>query len=187
MLALLGGDGDVTTGPFAGWTEFDPSGRVTSMPLNRQFGRRTSDLPRPDDVRLTLAETPYDGPGWDTRSPGFRNTLEGTGATSMHNTVHIWVGGSMFPMSSPNDPVFFLHHCMVDKVWADWQAAHPGMTYLPPRQQARPGRVPAWGVNDPVKVLGVTGASPVTYRAADALDLRNLRDHRGATVSVQYA
>jgi len=25
-------------------------------------------------------------------------------------------------MTSPDDPVFFLHHCFVDKVWADWQA-----------------------------------------------------------------
>lgn len=24
-------------------------------------------------------------------------------------------------MTSPNDPVFFLHHCFVDKIWADWQ------------------------------------------------------------------
>jgi len=28
----------------------------------------------------------------------------------------------MAPMTSPNDPVFFLHHCFIDKVWADWQA-----------------------------------------------------------------
>jgi len=27
----------------------------------------------------------------------------------------------MMPMTSPNDPVFFLHHCYVDKVLADWQ------------------------------------------------------------------
>ncbi|HDR8054170.1 TPA: tyrosinase family protein [Bacillus cereus] len=27
----------------------------------------------------------------------------------------------MVPMTSPNDPVFLLHHCFVDKVWADWQ------------------------------------------------------------------
>jgi hypothetical protein len=37
----------------------------------------------------------------------------------------------MGPMSSPNDPVFFLHHCFVDKLWADWQRMHPGSGYLP--------------------------------------------------------
>ncbi|WP_338453007.1 tyrosinase family protein [Niallia oryzisoli] len=44
-----------------------------------------------------------------------------TDGTQLHNRVHVWVGGSMVPMTSPNDPVFLLHHCLVDKVWADWQ------------------------------------------------------------------
>jgi tyrosinase len=33
--------------------------------------------------------------------------------------------------SSPNDPVFFLHHCNVDRIWAAWQLAHPTATYVP--------------------------------------------------------
>ena len=37
----------------------------------------------------------------------------------------------MLPMTSPNDPVFFLHHCFVDKLWADWQAMNPAETYQP--------------------------------------------------------
>jgi len=37
------------------------------------------------------------------------------------NRVHVWVGGSMLPMSSPNDPIFMLHHCNVDRIWAKWQ------------------------------------------------------------------
>jgi len=37
----------------------------------------------------------------------------------------------MLPMESPNDPVFFMHHCFIDKLWADWQAAHPGQGYVP--------------------------------------------------------
>ena len=42
----------------------------------------------------------------------------------MHNLVHRWVGGSMGPGTSPNDPVFFLHHCNVDRIWvslAHWE------------------------------------------------------------------
>jgi tyrosinase len=27
----------------------------------------------------------------------------------------------MLLMTSPDDPVFFLHRCFIDKVWADWQ------------------------------------------------------------------
>ena len=24
-------------------------------------------------------------------------------------------------MTSPNDPLFWLHHCYIDKLWAEWQ------------------------------------------------------------------
>ena len=27
----------------------------------------------------------------------------------------------MMPMSSPNDPAFWMHHANVDRVWAQWQ------------------------------------------------------------------
>ncbi|WP_442858219.1 tyrosinase family protein [Arthrobacter sp. SLBN-100] len=63
---------------------------------------------------------------------GFRNRLESfitqrgdsrvsTTGSQLHNRVHVWVGGNMLLMTSPDDPVFFLHHCFIDKVWADWQ------------------------------------------------------------------
>ncbi len=39
---------------------------------------------------------------------------------------------------TPNDPVFFLHHANVDRVWATWQLTHPGSdNYLP--QGGQPG------------------------------------------------
>ena len=28
----------------------------------------------------------------------------------------------MFLNSSPNDPIFFLNHCNVDRIWAEWQS-----------------------------------------------------------------
>jgi tyrosinase len=103
--------------------------------LKRQFGAMLPTLPTADDLRLAMDEAFYDTPDYD-RSPytfGFRNRLEGwvtqrgdgrvkTSGSQLHNRVHLWVGGNMAPMTSPNDPVFFLHHCFVDKVWADWQA-----------------------------------------------------------------
>ena len=33
----------------------------------------------------------------------------------LRNLVHVWVGRDMSPGSSPNDPVFFLNHCNVDR------------------------------------------------------------------------
>ena len=65
--------------------------------------------------------------------------------TGMHNLVHFWTGGSVGPsldtpyavgtMSavpvSPNDPVFFLHHANVDRIWAQWQGIHGIDTFEP--------------------------------------------------------
>jgi tyrosinase len=40
----------------------------------------------------------------------------------MHGRGHGYVGGDMDGSSaSPNDPVFFLHHAQVDRLWAAWQ------------------------------------------------------------------
>ncbi|MCA9299294.1 MAG: tyrosinase family protein, partial [Phycisphaerales bacterium] len=43
----------------------------------------------------------------------------------MHSRGHIFIGGDMFHSSgSPNDPMFFLHHANVDRMWAAWQQAN---------------------------------------------------------------
>ena len=42
-----------------------------------------------------------------------------------HNSVHRAVGGDMVTAGSPNDPLFWLHHAMIDKTWAAWQAQPP--------------------------------------------------------------
>jgi len=126
---LMGGQGNpVTTGPFAAgqWTLLGGGSLV------RAFGVSTPTLPTAADVAGALGTTPYDSSNWNTGSnPSFRNKLEGwINGPQLHNRVHVWVGGSMLPMTSPNDPVFFLHHCNVDRIWAAWQARNPGL-YLP--------------------------------------------------------
>lgn len=49
-----------------------------------------------------------------------------------HNSGHNFIGGHMSGAFSPNDPVFWLHHGNVDRLWANWQAnrlvAVPGST-----------------------------------------------------------
>lgn len=46
---------------------------------------------------------------------------------SLHDGVHMWVGGTMgaIPVAA-YDPVFWAHHCMIDRAWYLWQLAHPG-------------------------------------------------------------
>lgn len=44
---------------------------------------------------------------------------------SYHNSAHVYVGGQMNMLScSPNDPVFFFHHCFVDCVWEEFRTRH---------------------------------------------------------------
>ena len=31
----------------------------------------------------------------------------------------------MNPISSPGDPIFFMHHAWLDRLWAKWQAEDP--------------------------------------------------------------
>jgi tyrosinase len=76
------------------------------------FGKQLAGQAAPDYVRFTVGLE-----GWGLRPDG----------TSLpaHNHVHDWVGGVMSdPMRSPVDPVFWLHHAEVDRLWAIWQTTH---------------------------------------------------------------
>jgi tyrosinase len=45
----------------------------------------------------------------------------------IHDSGHVWVGGSMLGFATaPADPVFWMHHAEIDRIWAEWQAANPG-------------------------------------------------------------
>jgi tyrosinase len=162
---FMGGNGKasdnwaVTDGPFRrGQWELHVRDSVDEPTyLRRQFGSDpdANSLPTGQDVRAALAATPFDVAPWNENSAsGFRNMAEGyippqynpaTYILKMHNRVHYWVGGSMIPITSPNDPVLFLHHCFMDKLWSDWQVLElqrggpiDHSLYLPPHG-ARPG------------------------------------------------
>jgi Common central domain of tyrosinase len=158
---LLGGTGNpVASGPFASWPTW-PSGT-----LNRAFASAVPTLPTQQDVAGALGVTVYDSQPWDTTSnPSFRNQLEGwINGPQLHNRVHLWVGGSMLPMTSPNDPVFFLHHCNIDRIWAQWQARHPD-AYLPVS-----GGPTGHNLNDPMSPWDGSGGGGQTVTPADVLD-----------------
>lgn len=48
--------------------------------------------------------------------------------TIPHNRVHNLIGGTMATPLSPLDPLFWLHHANVDRLWTAWLAAGPGRT-----------------------------------------------------------
>lgn len=68
-----------------------------------------------DYVRFT-----YGLEGWGKRQDG--------SPLPAHNQVHDWVGGIMSNiMYSPTDPVFWLHHAEVDRLWHVWQVSEPNV------------------------------------------------------------
>ncbi|OQO02007.1 hypothetical protein B0A48_12480 [Cryoendolithus antarcticus] len=59
---------------------------------------------------------------------GFQSLMQGYGSDANRFGVHgggHWLGGGPSDLedmhSSPNDPIFFLHHAMLDKIWLVWQ------------------------------------------------------------------
>jgi hypothetical protein len=51
----------------------------------------------------------------------FKSALE----NGPHNAVHNAIGGDMTTAASPTDPLFFMHHANVDRLWYQWREAHP--------------------------------------------------------------
>ncbi|TLG71579.1 tyrosinase family protein [Methylocystis sp. B8] len=145
----MGGQGNpVTTGPFA-FRQNDPATfrvrisvntagelRSVNRGLRRAFGVTADALPKTAHVTNALALSPYDMPSWDADTNSFRNRIEGwmnddgVSETWLHNLVHVWVGGEMLLGSSPNDPVFFLNHCNIDRLWESWMTRN-GRVYVP--------------------------------------------------------
>lgn len=128
--------GTVTTGPLAGHVvrieeRDDGLWSIPPRPIERAAGVRVATLPRSLDVRGALDNDRYDRDPWDSSVVTHRNLLEGwVNGPGLHNRVHVWVGGDMLPGTSPNDPVFFLNHCNVDRIWESWMTAR-GRTYEP--------------------------------------------------------
>ena len=47
-----------------------------------------------------------------------------------HDRGHNFIGGTMGSSSSPRDPIFFLHHNFVDKLWQDWYNSDNGIAKI---------------------------------------------------------
>jgi len=95
--------------------------------LRRVLGDVT--LPTPSQVQTNQDKTTYEA---------FWPELESV----IHNPPHRWVGGVMASAASPGDPVFFLHHCWIDLLWAKWQLTHPDVPFV--------ASGPGLGVTDPL-------------------------------------
>jgi tyrosinase len=84
-------------------------GRRNPVQVRRSIGRR-GRLPAAWEVEALVRN-----PALDYTT--FTSVLEG-----FHNDVHGWVGGAMGLLSvAPADPLFWMHHAQVDRLWSIWQ------------------------------------------------------------------
>lgn len=81
------------------------------------------------NVYNALSLAPF-APGVFNFQRGTTNGFEELIETAPHNPVHNIIGNAMVTMSSPADPIFFLHHSNVDRLWHAW--ALPSGEGMPP-------------------------------------------------------
>ena len=92
----------------------------------------TMTFPTTEEVNFALRFETFDLPPYGKESScNFRNILEGYASTktgyrlpnvhTLHNQVHIVLGGVMGDVpSASNDPIFPLHHSFVDRIYEKW-------------------------------------------------------------------
>ncbi len=112
----------------------------------------SSILPDPAFVSQALSVTSYSE---------FRVIVEGP----LHGRPHNWVEGKMASTSSPADPVFWLHHCWIDLIWAQWQLLHPTASFEP-----GPPGISGVDLNDPLMGWTTTPADVLDHRTINLYD-----------------
>ena len=98
--------------------------------IQREFITNILRLPEFDTfggrmIRNQTADTRID---WQIagRQGGRPGGQEGELEGGPHNNVHGAIGGVMGGYTSPLDPIFWLHHCNVDRLWVVWNQCSVG-------------------------------------------------------------
>jgi tyrosinase len=112
------------------WLYVDEDGQKRTWPADRPM---PNSIVGPDVLAKILKATPFEifgtsrpegqdslDPSWVVGGGGVQGILEGR----PHNQVHNNIGGWMPSPASPRDPIFFMHHCNIDRIWAVWNLHH---------------------------------------------------------------
>lgn len=134
--------------------------------FQRQFGEFNPPGTSGDAPNLPQNDVNVTGTGTN-----FRAAINGVNSYTtlrarsedLHNLVHRWVGGNMLRMTSPNDPVFFMHHAQIDRMWSLWQKKVALGTPLYVQSTALAGHK----LNDPM-LFNDVGNPPFTVGATNA-------------------
>lgn len=159
----------LTDGPFKGLTPLFTDNTRNRHCLSRSFndgsdqvGQMLGQFYSPSAVAAIMP-----APDYNT----FRTQLE----SGPHGAIHSGIGGDMSPSTSPNDPIFFIHHTQIDRLWWLWQQQHPDVagTYSGNlNQKATPTSIsPAAQLTDIMGFAGLTDPIPVSDVMSTETDL----------------
>jgi tyrosinase len=102
----------------------------TNPTMPAEFTNSSTDNPlyvprENNNVRDALSMDPFSSSliNFPTNSA---NAFEPSFESAPHNLVHNIIGGVMSDMLSPTDPIFWLHHANVDRLWVAWVSAGGG-------------------------------------------------------------
>ncbi|KAI1360115.1 hypothetical protein F5Y08DRAFT_344034 [Xylaria arbuscula] len=111
-----GPDGCIETGPFQNLTlRWMQNGGIEEHCLSRQFDTAYLQMTNQANIDACNALETYDE-AWICWFGGLH------GSVGPHAAGHAAVGGVMGDATlSPGDPVFYLHHGWLDKLWWEWQ------------------------------------------------------------------
>lgn len=129
---------------FSSPSDLNRDGRVE--PPQRFLQRNSNIVPSPNSVfpgqASFVTRAQVDGvlnlPTFERFSVGLES--------GPHNNTHVWVGGEMTQATSPNDPLFFLHHANIDRLWTEWVETNQDNTGFRPFSS----QVPGARINDPL-------------------------------------
>lgn len=109
---------------------FKPKGVVDNhgkaIPITRDAGGdpQTPKLPSVQAIQSSVMN--------QTDYYPFTLALEGAKPFGAHNQVHVWFHGTMSQVpTAPADPMFWLHHAEIDRIWAIWEQSTNGLGKRP--------------------------------------------------------
>jgi tyrosinase len=102
-----------------------PAEFTNPSPLNPLYVSRVNT-----NVISALTLAPFGGSVTNMQR-GLSNAFEPSFEGAPHNPVHNIIGNVMADMASPTDPIFWLHHANVDRLWSAWQQGGGGRTTPP--------------------------------------------------------
>lgn len=115
------------------------------------------------DVRDALSLDPFASQVVNLKR-GDTNAFEPALEGRPHNRVHSLIGMDMVQMQSPRDPIFWLHHANIDRLWVAWVAAGAGRTM--------PARASAYWLGNFDFASGLTAPRGSTYDTASTYGYR---------------